>query len=68
MVGAVQEYGRVVISEVNNGLEMMNGFESRATTKQQPRSEEEEKESKWYEEEIDDDLKLCYALNRYYIN
>lgn len=63
MVGAVQEYGRVVISEVNNGLEMMNGFESRATTKQQPRSEEEEKESKWYEEEIDDDLKLCYALN-----
>jgi thermospermine synthase len=68
MVGAVQEYGRVVISEVNNGLGMMNGFESRATTKQQPRSEEEEKESKWYEEEIDDDLKLCYALNRYYIN
>ncbi|OEL20876.1 Thermospermine synthase ACAULIS5 [Dichanthelium oligosanthes] len=60
MVGAVQDYGRV--GELN-GFET-NGYEAgRAMAKpQQPRRGEEV--SQWYEEEIDDDLKLCYALNR----
>ncbi|CAO2037840.1 unnamed protein product [Urochloa humidicola] len=40
----------------------MDRYESRvAMAKQQPRRGEEE--SEWFEEEIDDDLKLCYALN-----
>ncbi|CAL5059218.1 unnamed protein product [Urochloa decumbens] len=61
MVGAVQDYGRV--GESNGGLET-NGYESRAAkVKQAPRRGGEEEESVWYEEEIDDDLKLCYALN-----
>lgn len=54
----MQDYGRV--GELNGGLET-NGYESRvAMAKQQPRREEE---SQWFEEEIDDDLKLCYAIN-----
>ncbi|WVZ77169.1 hypothetical protein U9M48_025065 [Paspalum notatum var. saurae] len=64
MVGAVHDYVGVV-GELN-GLETVNGYESRAMTttkqQQQPRREEEERQQ-WYEEEIDDDLKLCYALN-----
>lgn len=29
-----------------------------------PKQQPAEADCKWYEEEIDDDLKLCYALNR----
>jgi thermospermine synthase len=32
--------------------------------KQQQQHPDVEAESRWFEEEIDDDLKLCYALNR----
>jgi thermospermine synthase len=58
MVEAVQEG----IVQDMNGLET-NGHGQAAAAKQLPQREDGE-ESKWYEEEIDDDLKLCYALNR----
>jgi thermospermine synthase len=35
-----------------------------APPKQQQQHPDVEAESGWFEEEIDDDLKLCYALNR----
>lgn len=60
MVGAVQE--GIVVRELN-GFEG-NGYDRAValmTKPPQPRAEE----SKWYEEEIDDDLKLSYKLNRY---
>ena len=43
-----------------NGLEN-NGHGQAAVATQLTGGGEE---SKWYEEEIDDDLKLCYSLNR----
>ncbi|GJN19420.1 hypothetical protein PR202_gb06698 [Eleusine coracana subsp. coracana] len=55
MVGAVQEVREL------NGFDAI-GYEYDRTavmTTKPPRAEEE----KWYEEEIDDDLKLCYKLN-----
>ncbi|TVU33217.1 hypothetical protein EJB05_25007 [Eragrostis curvula] len=57
MVGAVQE--GIIVRELNR-FEAI-GYDRAVVTKppQQPCAEE----SKWYEEEIDDDLKLCYRLN-----
>uniref|UniRef100_A0A0A9HTE3 thermospermine synthase n=1 Tax=Arundo donax TaxID=35708 RepID=A0A0A9HTE3_ARUDO len=57
MVGAVQEG---IVRELNGFEFDTNGYDRAVTKQQQLRCEEE---SKWYEEEIDDDLKLCYALN-----
>lgn len=57
MVGAVQDR-----AGESNGVVEMNRYESRAMAKQSHQGEEEE--SAWNEEEIDDDLKICYALNR----
>ncbi|KAM0850606.1 hypothetical protein ACQ4PT_052950 [Festuca glaucescens] len=44
-----------------NGLE--NNGHGQAAVAKQPLQREDGEESKWYEEEIHDDLKLCYALN-----
>ncbi|XBI75846.1 hypothetical protein VPH35_069163 [Triticum aestivum] len=51
MLGAVHEGA---VGEMNHGLEM-------AMAKLLQRGDN--KEGQWYEEEIQDDLKLCYALN-----
>jgi thermospermine synthase len=58
MVGAVQEG---IVREMNGGFEVMSGYDRSSMA---PKQQQREEESKWYEEEIDDDLKLCYALNR----
>jgi thermospermine synthase len=57
MVGAVQEG---IVREMNGGFEVMSGYDRSSMA---PKQQQREEESKWYEEEIDDDLKLCYALN-----
>lgn len=54
MVGAVPE---ALVREVNG-----NGYDAKHHL-QAPPKQRAESESKWYEEAIDDDLKLCYALN-----
>uniref|UniRef100_A0ACD5ZJR2 Uncharacterized protein n=1 Tax=Avena sativa TaxID=4498 RepID=A0ACD5ZJR2_AVESA len=59
MVGAVQEG---IVGDMMNGLESNNGCGHQAK-QQQVQREDGEDESKWYEEEIDDDLKIRYALN-----
>ena len=66
VVGAVpvqEDYGGAAAGESNGGLET-NGYESTAMAKQQQQQPRQGEEGTWFEEEIDDDLKLCYALNR----
>ncbi|GJM90708.1 hypothetical protein PR202_ga07013 [Eleusine coracana subsp. coracana] len=53
MVGAVQEVREL------NGFDAIGYDRTAVVMTKPPRAEEE----KWYEEEIDDDLKLCYKLN-----
>uniref|UniRef100_A0A0D9VE49 thermospermine synthase n=1 Tax=Leersia perrieri TaxID=77586 RepID=A0A0D9VE49_9ORYZ len=59
MVGAVQEG---IVREMN-GVFDVNGFDYDNAMAMAPKQQQREEEIKWYEEEIDDDLKLCYALN-----
>ena len=59
-----EDYGGAAAGESNGGLET-NGYESTAMAKQQQQQQPRQgEEGTWFEEEIDDDLKLCYALNR----
>lgn len=57
MVGAVQEG---IVREMN-GFDT-NGYDKAAAAKQQQKGDHEEI-NKWFEEEINDDLKFCFALN-----
>jgi hypothetical protein len=59
MVGAAHDG---IVRGDMNGLE--NNGHGQAAAAKQPLQREDGEESKWYEEEIHDDLKLCYALNR----
>lgn len=62
MVGAMPPEAALALP-----LEAMSGYVVAAKhlpPKQAPRAEADECE--WYGEDIDDDLKLCYALNRFF--
>ncbi|KAM0857497.1 hypothetical protein ACQ4PT_048461 [Festuca glaucescens] len=58
MVGAMHEG---IVRGDMNGLENNGHGQAAVATQLLQRGGGEE--SKWYEEEIDDDLKLCYSLN-----